>query len=99
MNKPQAMVLSRFSTRPYGSYFAITEIKVWSLPLVVPFERFSSPRRTFASAYRHLDLQINPLSEQENTQMLSMLRAIVEKVGADLNQDEQVRAMSEETKP
>ena len=47
----------------------------------------------------HLDLQINLLSEQENTQMLTMLRAIAEKVGANLGHDEQVRAMSEETKP
>jgi uncharacterized membrane protein len=47
----------------------------------------------------HLDLQINLLSEQENTQMLMMLRAIAEKVGADLSRDDQVRAMSEETKP
>jgi len=47
----------------------------------------------------HLDLQINLLSEQENTQMLTMLRAIAEKVGVNLSQDEQVRAMSEETKP
>ena len=47
----------------------------------------------------HLDLQINLLSEQENTQMLTMLRAIAEKVGADLSRDDQVRAMSEETKP
>jgi len=47
----------------------------------------------------HLDLQINLLSEQENTQMLTMLRAIAEKVGANLSDDEQARAMSEETKP
>jgi uncharacterized membrane protein len=47
----------------------------------------------------HLDLQINLLSEQENTQMLTMLRAIAEKVGANLDRDDQVRAMSEETKP
>jgi len=47
----------------------------------------------------HLDLQINLLSEQENTQMLTMLRAIAEKVGVDLSRDDQVRAMSEETKP
>src|SRR6476620_9211665 len=47
----------------------------------------------------HLDLQINLLSEQENTKMLAMLQAIAAKVGADLSQDEQVRAMSEETKP
>ncbi|HSB28804.1 MAG TPA: DUF1003 domain-containing protein [Pyrinomonadaceae bacterium] len=47
----------------------------------------------------HLDLQINLLSEQENTQMLMMLRAIAEKVGADLSREDQVKALSEETKP
>src|SRR5690349_10015377 len=47
----------------------------------------------------HLDLQINLLSEQENTRMLLMLRAIAGKVGANLSDDEQARAMSEETKP
>jgi uncharacterized membrane protein len=47
----------------------------------------------------HLDLQINLLSEQENTQMLMMLRAIAEKVGVNLSRDNQVRALSEETKP
>lgn len=47
----------------------------------------------------HLDLQINLLSEQENTQMLMMLRAIAEKVGVNLSADDQVRAMTEETKP
>ena len=47
----------------------------------------------------HLDLQINLLSEQENTQMLMMLRAIAEKVGVNLSRDDQDRAMSEETKP
>jgi uncharacterized membrane protein len=35
----------------------------------------------------HLDLQINLLSEQENTQMLTMLRAIAEKVGANLSRE------------
>jgi uncharacterized membrane protein len=47
----------------------------------------------------HLDLQINLLSEQENTQMLMMLRAIAEKVGANLSRDDHVQALSEETKP
>jgi len=47
----------------------------------------------------HLDLQINLLSEQENTQMLMILRAIAEKVGANLSSDDQVQALSEETKP
>src|SRR4030095_11824609 len=47
----------------------------------------------------HLDLQINLLSEQENTQMLMMLRAIAEKVGADVSGDDHVQALSEEAKP
>jgi uncharacterized membrane protein len=47
----------------------------------------------------HLDLQINLLSEQENTHMLRMLRAIAEKVGVDLDRDDQVQALTEETKP
>ena len=47
----------------------------------------------------HLDLQINLLSEQENTKMIAMLQAIAAKVGADLGRDDQVEALSEETKP
>jgi uncharacterized membrane protein len=47
----------------------------------------------------HLDLQINLLSEQENTQMLKILRAIAEKVGADLNGDTELHALSEQTEP
>ena len=47
----------------------------------------------------HLDLQVNLLREQENTQMLMMLRAIAEKVGADLTQDPRLEALSEQTQP
>jgi uncharacterized membrane protein len=45
----------------------------------------------------HLDLQINLLSEQENTQMIWMLRAIATKVGVDLGPDPRLEALSEET--
>ena len=47
----------------------------------------------------HLDLQLNLLSEQENTKMIVMLHAIAEKVGADLTQDSDLKALSEETQP
>jgi uncharacterized membrane protein len=47
----------------------------------------------------HLDLQINLLSEQENTRMIGMLQAIADKVGADLTQDPHLKALSEETEP
>jgi uncharacterized membrane protein len=45
----------------------------------------------------HLDLQINLLSEQENTKMIGILQAIADKVGADTGQDPHVQALSQET--
>ena len=47
----------------------------------------------------HLDLQLNLLSEQENTKMIVMLHAIAAKVGADLSADSDLQALSEETQP
>ena len=47
----------------------------------------------------HLDLQLNMLSEQENTTMITILQAIAEKVGADLTHDPHLAALSEETMP
>ncbi len=45
----------------------------------------------------HLDLQINLLSEQENTKMLSLLHEIAVKVGIPFNKS--LTALEEETKP
>ena len=45
----------------------------------------------------HLDLQINLLSEQENTKMLMLLQAIAEKVGAEIEPDEDVTVLAQET--
>ena len=47
----------------------------------------------------HLDLQINLLSEQENTQMLRMLQQIAAKVGADVAHDPDTRLLGQATKP
>ena len=47
----------------------------------------------------HLDLQLNLLSEQENTKMIIMLHAIAAKVGADLTKDPQIKALTEDTRP
>jgi uncharacterized membrane protein len=46
-----------------------------------------------------LDLQINLLAEQENTKALQMLERIAKKVGANLGDDPQVRALEEATRP
>lgn len=47
----------------------------------------------------HLDLQINLLSEQENTKMIAVLLAIAAKVGAEISQDPHLQALSKETEP
>ena len=47
----------------------------------------------------HLDLQINLLSEQENTQMLRLLQQIAAKVGADVAHDSHARVLEQATNP
>jgi uncharacterized membrane protein len=47
----------------------------------------------------HLDLQINLLSEQENTKMIVILQAIAAKVGAEITHDPNLDALSEDTAP
>jgi uncharacterized membrane protein len=47
----------------------------------------------------HLDLQINMLSEQENTKMIQMLQAIAAKVGVDLSRDSDLEQLRQETQP
>src|SRR6476619_6328272 len=45
----------------------------------------------------HLDLQINLLSEQENTKMIMMLQAIARKVGAEIEPDHDVTGLAQDT--
>jgi uncharacterized membrane protein len=47
----------------------------------------------------HLDLQINLLSEQENTKMIAILQSIAAKVGAEISDDPHLQALSEDTAP
>jgi uncharacterized membrane protein len=46
-----------------------------------------------------LDLQINLLSEQENTKMLSMLQRIADKLGVEEDGDPTVKVLEEATRP
>jgi uncharacterized membrane protein len=47
----------------------------------------------------HLDLQINLLSEQENTRMIGMLQAIADKIGVDVPRDPNLQALGEVIEP
>ena len=51
-----------------------------------------------ANRRNHLDLQINMLTEQENTLMLELLQKIAKKVGVNVN-DETTKALVEEVDP
>jgi uncharacterized membrane protein len=46
-----------------------------------------------------LDLQINLLTEQENTKMLRMLERIAEKVGANTEDDPSLQVLDQATNP
>jgi uncharacterized membrane protein len=46
-----------------------------------------------------LDLQVNLLSEQENTKMLELLKKIGGKVGVDCSDDPEMEALEEVTRP
>jgi uncharacterized membrane protein len=47
----------------------------------------------------HLDLQINLLTEQENTNMLVLLGAIAKKVGVNVGDRSEIAVLEEATKP
>ncbi len=47
----------------------------------------------------HLDLQINLLTEQENTKMLQILSRIADKVGAVIDDDPTVSVLEQATRP
>ncbi len=47
----------------------------------------------------HLDLQINLLSEQENTKMLQLLKEIADKLGVDSSRDPTVSVLEQATRP
>jgi len=47
----------------------------------------------------HLDLQINLLTEQENTKMLRMLERIAKKVGANTDDDPSLQVLDQATNP
>ncbi|MBG9388743.1 DUF1003 domain-containing protein [Caenimonas aquaedulcis] len=52
-----------------------------------------------AERRNQLDLQINLLAEQENTKILQILQRIAKKVGANLGDDPEIRALEEATRP
>jgi uncharacterized membrane protein len=65
-----------------------------------PIIMMSQNRQARLSERRnHLDLQINLLAEQENTEMLRLLRKLCEKLDVDMEQPLSAQALEQATQP
>ena len=86
-----------FDPHPFGWLVIIVAMEAIFL---AAFILIGQKHETRLSEQRsHLDLQINLLTEQENTQMLKMLRSIAAKVGADFEEHPDMAALEQATQP
>lgn len=81
-------------------FFLLTTIVCLEAIILSTFILITENRQAKISERRnHLDLQINLLTEQENTKMLSLLMRIAEKVGVEHDDDPDVKILEESTRP
>jgi uncharacterized membrane protein len=81
-------------------FFWLTGIVALEAILLVIFILHTQRRQSQLNERRdHLNLQISLLIEQENTKMLQMLNQIAHAVGAEFNNDPDVRILEEATRP
>lgn len=86
-----------FDTPPF---FWLTGIVALEAILLVIFILHTQRRQSQLNERRdHLNLQISLLIEQENTKILQMLNQIAHAVGAEMNNDPDVRILEEATRP
>ena len=78
LNAGEGSRLVRFDPFPYPLLTMIVSLESIFLSLFILMSQNRSARQ--ADQRSHLDLQINLLSEQENTKMISMLNAIAARV-------------------
>jgi uncharacterized membrane protein len=87
----------RFDPFPFAFLTLIVSLEAIFL---ATFILISQNRQSTVSDRRaQLDLQVNLLSEQENTKMLELLERICKKVGVDLSHDPEMRVLEEATRP
>jgi len=84
---------------PFPFSFLTLTVSLEAIFLSV-FILISQNRQSALSERRaQLDLQVNLLSEQENTKMLELLEKIGRQVGVDLSNDPDVQVLEEATRP
>ncbi len=87
----------RFDPYPFDFLTLVVSLEAIFLSTFILISQNRDAR--LADRRNHLDLQVNLLSEQENTKMLKMLEAIAEKVGADVGSDPSLKVLEEATDP
>lgn len=87
----------RFDPYPFEFLTLVVSLEAIFLSTFILISQNRDSR--MADRRNHLDLQVNLLSEQENTKMLQMLESIARKVGADMGSDPDLQILEEATDP
>lgn len=82
---------------PFGFLTMIVSLEAIMLSTFILISQNRQAR--LADRRNHLDLQINLLSEQESTKMLSLLDAIAQKLGVNDQDDPEIEILEEATRP
>src|SRR5580693_9516337 len=88
---------SRFAFDPFPYQLLSTVVSLESIFLSLFILMSQNRSNVQADQRNHLDLQINLLSEEENTKMLQMLQAICEHHRVAIGKDAETTAMAQRT--
>jgi uncharacterized membrane protein len=97
LNASHGSRIGRFDPFPYPLLTMIVSLESIFLSLFILMSQNRSARQ--ADQRSHLDLQINLLSEQENTKMLEMLQALCLHHGLAAGGDPEISELAARTKP
>ena len=97
LNSKALSGLSPFDPFPFSLLTMIVSLESIFLSLFILMSQNRSSRQ--ADQRNHLDLQINLLSERENTKMLQMLQAICAHHGLPIGKDPEIAELAKRTEP
>jgi uncharacterized membrane protein len=89
--------ISHFDPFPFNFLTLIVSLEAIFLSTFILISQNHETR--LSERRNHLDLQVNLLSEQENTKMLTILDRIAKKVGAITDDDPSVQVLEQATRP
>jgi uncharacterized membrane protein len=89
--------ISHFDSYPFTFLTLVVSLEAIFLSTFILISQNHETR--LSERRNHLDLQINLLTEQENTKMLRMLGRIAERVGAKIDDDSSVQVLEQATRP